>query len=60
VPSLVLAGGAERTSAEIPLLADRPTTDGRATAYVCRNHACDTPVTDAGALASQLETATVA
>jgi uncharacterized protein YyaL (SSP411 family) len=57
VPSLILAGGAERESAEIPLLADRPTTAGRATAYVCRNYACDAPVTDAAALRSQLETA---
>jgi uncharacterized protein len=29
--------------------------DGRATAYVCRDFACQQPVTDAGALASQLE-----
>lgn len=24
----------------------RPMRDGRATAYVCRNHACDAPTTD--------------
>jgi uncharacterized protein YyaL (SSP411 family) len=60
VPSLVLAGGAASNSPTIPLLADRSTRDGRATAYVCRNYTCDTPVTDAAALASQLETATTA
>ena len=60
VPSLVLAGGAVRGSPGIPLLADRPMTAGRATAYVCRNYACDAPVTDAAALATQLDAATTA
>ncbi|MFJ6655275.1 thioredoxin domain-containing protein [Streptomyces sp. NPDC091377] len=31
---------------EFPLLADRPLTDGVATAYVCRNFTCDAPTTD--------------
>ena len=57
VPSLVLAGGAERTTPDIPLLADRPATNGRATAYVCRNYTCDAPVTDADALATRLDAA---
>jgi hypothetical protein len=57
VPSLVLAGGAPRRSAEIALLADRPAPGGRATAYVCRNYTCDAPVTDASALATRLEEA---
>jgi uncharacterized protein YyaL (SSP411 family) len=60
VPSLVLAGGAARTDAEIPLLADRAAAGGRATAYVCRNYSCDAPVTDAAALASQLDAASSA
>src|SRR5213078_4801454 len=60
VPSLVLAGGPARASASIALLADRPTTGGRATAYVCRNYTCDAPVTDATALATQLEAAMTA
>src|ERR687885_54534 len=60
VPSLVLAGGAERKSAAIPLLADRLATNGRATAYVCRNYTCDAPVTDADALATRLDAATSA
>ncbi|MFL5614679.1 MAG: thioredoxin domain-containing protein [Gemmatimonadaceae bacterium] len=57
VPSLVLAGGAPRRSAEIALLADRPAPGGRATAYVCRNYTCDAPVTDASALATRLDEA---
>jgi uncharacterized protein YyaL (SSP411 family) len=38
----------------IPLLADRPQRDGRATAYVCVNYACQAPVTDVAALVEQL------
>ena len=57
VPSLVLAGGPARAPADVALLADRPAEGGRATAYVCRNFACDAPVTDAAALAAQLEAA---
>jgi uncharacterized protein YyaL (SSP411 family) len=40
-----------------PLLADRPTVDGRATAYVCERFACRLPVTDPGALREQLDAA---
>jgi uncharacterized protein YyaL (SSP411 family) len=39
---------------EVPLLADRPTIDGRATAYVCEHFACRQPVTAPEALAEQL------
>jgi uncharacterized protein YyaL (SSP411 family) len=60
VPSLVLAGGPARNTTGIALLADRPTKSGRATAYVCRNYACEAPVTDAAALAAQLDAATTA
>ncbi|PYP65742.1 MAG: thioredoxin domain-containing protein [Gemmatimonadetes bacterium] len=60
VPSPVLAGGAARSAPGIPLLADRPTAGGRATAYVCRNYACDAPVTDADLLGTQLDAATTA
>jgi uncharacterized protein YyaL (SSP411 family) len=38
----------------VPLLHDRVAIDGRATAYVCRNFACNLPVTDPAALADQL------
>jgi len=38
----------------IPLLADRPLKDGKATAYVCQNFACLTPVNTPGELAQIL------
>ena len=54
LPSLVLAAGA---SGNVPLLRERTTRAERATAYVCRNTVCDAPVTDAAALAAELERA---
>jgi uncharacterized protein YyaL (SSP411 family) len=42
-PGLMLAGGQDET---VPLLAGRTTVDGKVAAYVCRNFACDRPVTD--------------
>ena len=42
-PHLVLAGGAPDG---VPLLADRPTVDGRPAAYVCERFACKAPVTE--------------
>ncbi|MBI1736735.1 MAG: thioredoxin domain-containing protein [Candidatus Rokubacteria bacterium] len=58
LPNRVVAGraGAARVNG-IPLLEDRVAVDGKATAYVCRNYACEIPVTDAAALARQLESA---
>jgi uncharacterized protein YyaL (SSP411 family) len=52
-PHLVLAGGVEGTSSP-PLLADRPTVEGRPTAYVCESFTCQAPVTDPQALAELL------
>nr|MBA3890847.1 thioredoxin domain-containing protein [Gemmatimonadaceae bacterium] len=52
VPPLVLAGGPPRD--DIALLEGRSALQGRATAYVCRNYACEAPACDAGALAEQL------
>jgi uncharacterized protein len=52
-PHLVLAGGPEG-SREPPLLRDRPLVDGRPTAYVCENFACQTPVTTPKDLAALL------
>jgi uncharacterized protein YyaL (SSP411 family) len=46
-PAVLIAGGED---ASIPLLAGRTTVDGVAAAYVCRNFACDRPVTDPRAL----------
>jgi uncharacterized protein YyaL (SSP411 family) len=53
----VVAGCApddEKDAGLIPLLADRPTRDGRATAYVCKGYACRDPTTDPEGLARQL------
>jgi len=44
-PHLVQAGG-PAGSTEPPLLRDRPTVDGRPSAYVCESFACQAPVTD--------------
>ena len=52
-PSLVIAGG--ESTAEIALLADRPSLEGRATAYLCRHYACEAPTTDPEALRAQLK-----
>jgi uncharacterized protein YyaL (SSP411 family) len=56
-PFQVLAAGLPNSLAArlIPLLADRPMIDGRATAYVCRRFLCQRPVTTPAELASQLE-----
>ena len=40
-----------------PLLADRATVDGRATAYVCAHFVCQLPVTDPDELQAQLDSA---
>jgi hypothetical protein len=52
-PHLVLAGGPESSSVP-PLLANRPAVGDRPTAYVCEHFSCQTPTTDANALASLL------
>ena len=52
---LVGANGEGTASASgLPLLEGRGMVDGRPTAYVCENYACQLPVTDAEALARQL------
>jgi uncharacterized protein YyaL (SSP411 family) len=58
LPNKVVAGRApedEEVAGLVPLLADRPTRDGRATAYVCEGYACQMPATEPEALAGQLE-----
>jgi uncharacterized protein YyaL (SSP411 family) len=56
VPSLVLVGGRDHLDDEtrIALLDGRSTRDGTPTGYVCRNFACDVPVTTAAELIEQL------
>jgi uncharacterized protein len=54
VPSLVIAGG--RSSKRMALLEGREPREGRATAYVCRNYACDEPATTPDQLGEQLRT----
>jgi uncharacterized protein YyaL (SSP411 family) len=52
LPNAVLAVGGED---EVPLLTGRSRIEGRAAAYVCRNFACNLPVTSAEELGRQLE-----
>jgi uncharacterized protein len=52
-PHLVLAGGPEGSSTP-PLLANRPATEGKPTAYVCEHFSCQAPTTDPETLASLL------
>jgi uncharacterized protein len=58
LPNRVVAGAAAddpSASAGIPLLEGRGAVEGKATAYVCRNYACELPVTEPVTLARQLE-----
>ncbi|MET1007971.1 MAG: N-acylglucosamine 2-epimerase, partial [Propionibacteriaceae bacterium] len=50
--SVVVAGAPDQP--EVPLLADRPLREGRATAYVCRGFVCRLPVTSVADLEGQL------
>ena len=56
-PNRVIVGAEEGAAAAagLPLLAERPTVEGRPTAYVCEHYACQLPVTDPEALARQLD-----
>ncbi len=57
LPASVVAGAEPGTEAAegLALLAGRPLREGKATAYVCRNYACNLPVTTPDALARQLD-----
>ena len=57
LPNKVVAGrpeSDEKAAQFVPLLAERPTRDGKATAYVCVNYACQSPSTDPMELREQL------
>lgn len=51
---VVAAENAEENAELIPLLKDRKTIDGKATAYVCENYVCQKPVTTIEELKKQL------
>jgi uncharacterized protein YyaL (SSP411 family) len=53
--SVIVAGPPDEKG--VPLLADRPLTNGQATAYVCRGFVCDRPVTTPADLATKLRAA---
>ena len=54
VPALVIAGAPPGAADDVALLAGRPATGGRATAYLCRQYTCDAPVTEPAALDDQI------
>jgi uncharacterized protein len=59
LPNKVVAGrdpDDDEAGGLIPLLAQRPAREGKATAYVCVQYACQTPTTDPEELARQLST----
>ena len=55
--TIVVEPGARqaRLAKALPFVEPMTMRDGRATAYVCRNFACDLPVTDPEELARQLD-----
>jgi uncharacterized protein len=58
LPNRVVVGAVGSDAAQragLPLLEGRAPIDGRATAFVCRNYACELPVTERSALAAQLD-----
>jgi uncharacterized protein YyaL (SSP411 family) len=57
LPSLVLVAAPAGEATDVVLLKDRTARDGSATAYVCRNYACEAPTNDPRVLAEQLTAA---
>ncbi len=56
-PERVVASSATPATSSVPLLHDRTAIEGAATAYVCRDFACQRPTNDPMELARQLEAA---
>ncbi|MBN1136203.1 MAG: hypothetical protein JXM73_06440 [Anaerolineae bacterium] len=54
---MVAYGPPGETAPAVPLLEDRGLVDGQPAAYVCRDFACQAPVTNVDALQEQLERA---
>ncbi|MCC7161006.1 MAG: thioredoxin domain-containing protein [Anaerolineae bacterium] len=54
-PNQVVAWKSEGAESVIPLLEGRDAIDGKATAYVCQNFACQMPVTEGEGLKAQVE-----
>ena len=59
-PAQVTAASDAPDSSSVPLLRDRAMIDGVATAYVCRDFACQRPTTDPAELERQLREVTAA
>jgi len=58
VPGSVLLSAAPTVGTELsPLLQYRDMVDGTPTAYVCRDYACELPVTEPDALRAQIDAA---
>jgi uncharacterized protein YyaL (SSP411 family) len=55
MPNMVVAAGDGTGTADPPLLRDRPALDGEATAYLCRDFACELPTKSPDTLANQLD-----
>ncbi|MBI1846154.1 MAG: thioredoxin domain-containing protein [Candidatus Rokubacteria bacterium] len=58
LPNRVAAGARAGDTAQavgLPLLEGREVVEGKATAFVCRNYACELPATDPATLARQLD-----
>jgi uncharacterized protein len=53
---LLAGGGAAELAQQVPALRGMNLIDGRSTAYVCRNFACEWPITDPDVLAAKLAT----